>query len=153
MIQPTPIVPSNAPPQHDTIGSHHSSRVLQEHSGNRQQNDYSYHAPSEQKHQPAHQIENTYQGYQIPRPLPIYQQTPLQQRNAYRHFARRCVEKHDDPIELRRKVRYLLQRCHGCEAFSKYRERLVKGHKPGAEQIWPERLEFALFEGKTMCFE
>ncbi|KXT00897.1 hypothetical protein AC578_5689 [Pseudocercospora eumusae] len=142
MLQPTQVLPSNAPPLQES--PHHLSRtVLQEHSGNRQQNDYSYqqHA-TDLKYPPSIHTENTYAGLQQAyRPAHVYQQTPAQ-RNALRYGARRTNPWATEQA-IEKEASYLYQRFRNSDQYTKYRNRQHKDDKGGQEQKWPDRLEFA----------
>lgn len=146
-LLPAPIVPSNAPPQSDVIHGQHTSRVLREHSGNRQ-HDY-YGSSLEQKYPSAYLSENTYSTYQhVPRPAHVSQQTLLQ-HNRSRHGQHRHIHGQRDPQQIRKEARYLFQRFKAADGYNKYRNRQSKDDKGTGEgaQKWPDRLEYAFFEG------
>ncbi|KAI5358236.1 Putative TEA/ATTS domain-containing protein [Septoria linicola] len=142
LLQPTPIVPSNAPPRSDDV-SGRSSRVLQEHSGNRQQ-DY-YGTSLEQKYPSSYLSENSYPAYHVPRPAFISNQTLRQHNHLRQHPHSRLHHGHRDPQQLRKEARYLFHRFRSSDGYMKYRNRQQKDDK-NAEQKWPDRLEYTFFE-------
>lgn len=144
-MQPARVLPSNAPPLNE-IDNGHVSRVLQEHSGNRQQNDYSYSHDSGQKYPTAVLTENSYPGHQPQhhQPAHIYRQTPLQRHN-YRY---RNHLGNDDQAKAEKLAKHLYTRFTQSDHYMKYRNKQPKGEKNG-EKIWPDRLELAFFQG--MC--
>ncbi|KAF2207266.1 hypothetical protein CERZMDRAFT_51399 [Cercospora zeae-maydis SCOH1-5] len=143
MLQPTAVLPSNAPLHHQE-SSNRSSRVLQEQSGNRQQ-DY-YAATVDQKHPTPYLTENTYPAYQhIPRPLHTTSHTLLQ-HNRLRHPQHRFHHGQRDHEQIRKEARYLFQRFRSSDGYMQYRNRQHKKDKESADQIWPDRLEYAFFE-------
>jgi transcriptional enhancer factor len=152
MIQPTRVLPSNAPPLHE-IDNSHVSRVLQEHSGNRQQNDYSYSHDSGQKYPAALLTENSYvEQHQPPhqhQPSHVYRQTPLQ-RHSYR-YARNHLGS-DDQAKTEKLAKHLYARFTQSEHYMKYRQKQPKGEKGPTDKTWPDRLELAFFQG-MLCFD
>ncbi|GIZ42805.1 hypothetical protein CKM354_000605900 [Cercospora kikuchii] len=143
MLQPTPVVPSNAPLHHQESYTR-SSRVLQEHSGNRQQ-DY-YASSVDQKYPASYLTENTYPAYQqVPRPLHTNTHSLLQQ-NRLRHPQQRFHHGQRDPQQIRKEARYLFHRFRSSDGYMKYRNRQHKDDKGASEQKWPDRLEYAFFE-------
>ncbi|CAK1356868.1 unnamed protein product [Cercospora beticola] len=143
MLQPTPVVPSNAPLHHQESYTR-SSRVLQEHSGNRQQ-DY-YAASVDQKYPASYLTENTYPAYQqVPRPLHTNTHSLLQ-HNRLRHPQQRFHHGQRDPQQIRKEARYLFHRFRSSDGYMKYRNRQHKEDKGVSEQKWPDRLEYAFFE-------
>lgn len=147
MLQPTPVVPSNAPPQQDIA---HSSRVLQEHSGNRQHIEYAYQS-TESKYTAAYLSENVYGGYPASQPAYSYQQTALQRHNL-RHAQARHQPGHRPVDQVRKEARYLFHRFRSSDGYMKYRNR-QHSEKAGTEQKWPDRLEYAFFEGTSTIRE
>lgn len=144
MLQPTPVVPSNAPLHHQESYTR-SSRVLQEHSGNRQQ-DY-YAASVDQKYPASCLTENTYPAYQqVSRPLHTNTHSLLQ-HNRLRHPQQRFHHGQRDPQQIRKEARYLFHRFRSSDGYMKYRNRQHKEDKGVSEQKWPDRLEYAFFEG------
>ncbi|EMF14604.1 TEA-domain-containing protein, partial [Sphaerulina musiva SO2202] len=143
VLLPAPVVPSNAPSHSDAIHGQ-SSRVLQEHSGNRQHDYFAASLEQEQKLPSACLSENAYVAYQHdPRPAHVSHQTRIQHNRSrdaqlgHRHGQR-------DPEQIRREAKYLLERFKASEAWSKYRDRQAK--KPSSDHVWPEELEWAFFE-------
>lgn len=147
-LLPAPVVPSNAPPHPDIIHGQQSSRVLREHSGNRQ-HDY-YGTSLEQKYPSAYLSENTYPTYQhVPRPAHVSHQTLLQ-HNRSRHGQHRHLHGQRDPQQIRKEARYLFQRFKAADGYNKYRNRQSKDDKSAeGGQKWPDRLEYAFFEGMS----
>ncbi|KAM3425752.1 hypothetical protein BST61_g7683 [Cercospora zeina] len=143
MFQSTAVLPSNAPLHHQE-SSNRSSRVLQEHSGNRQQEYYA--APVDQKYPTSYLTENNYPAYQhIPRPLHATSHTLLQ-HNRLRHPQHRFHHGQRDQQQIRKEARYLFQRFRSSDGYMKYRNRQHKEDKGSAEQKWPDRLEYAFFQ-------
>lgn len=159
MIQPARVLPSNAPPlaEGGGDGSSHVSRVLQEHSGNRQHNDYSYSSlDSGQKYPAAVLTENSYAGHQPHhqhqhhhhhhQPAHVYRQTPLQ-RHTYRYAPRNHLG-NDDQAKAEKLAKHLYTRFTHSDHYMKYRNKQgPKGDKGGGDKIWPDRLELAFFQG------
>lgn len=149
MLQPTQVLPSNAPPLQDNH-NHAVRAVLQEYSGNRQQNDYSYQQPILETKYPASLLtENTHAHHQQAyRPAHVYQQTPAQ-RNALRYGSRRTTPWALRESDIEKEASMLYTRFRNSDQYMKYRNRQHKDEKAGTEQKWPDRLEFAFFKGKV----
>lgn len=148
MVQP-PVLPSNAPPLSDT-DSIAQSRVLQEHSGNRQFGEPCYeNASVNQKYAPTLLEENAHPSYPAQLHLPhglhhVYQQTsPVRQQPQY---GRTYL---DDQFRAKNEktARFLYHRFQASEGYRKYRDRQKKDDKKDDELKWPDRLELAFFEG------
>ncbi|KAK4542760.1 hypothetical protein LTR36_006136 [Oleoguttula mirabilis] len=150
MIQPARVLPSNAPPLRDGDGVHQASRVLQEHSGNRQQNEYP--TPTngyEQKYPTPVLTENalpTYQqpqsyGAQLYQPQPQYRQTFGYGQGRPGHG---FYHGNDDSWCIKQ-ARYLYRRFQNSSAYMKYRGRQRKDDKGNDDQKWPDHLEEAFF--------
>ncbi|TKA78078.1 hypothetical protein B0A55_03266 [Friedmanniomyces simplex] len=150
MLQPAArVLPSNARPlRDDGDGVQHASRVLQEHSGNRQQqNGYPASTIYEPKYAVPLQTENnwpaTYQQYQQHvhhGPAHYGQQYAGRPRHSpydYQHS--------DDERNDIKKAADLYRRFQECAGYTKYRSRQQKDDKAGQEQKWPDDLEEAFF--------
>ena len=146
MIHPAArVLPSNAPPLRD--GSD-ASRVLQEHSGNRQHNDYSVSNGYEQKYAGSALAENTYPTQQQHGQL--YNTQP-QYRTPHRYgYAsnRRPHHPHEDDAWVAQEAKKLYRRFFQSEQYTKYRTKQHKEDKGGQDQKWPDHLEEAFFRGK-----
>jgi hypothetical protein len=130
--------------------------VLQEHSGNRQFNDYSYSTEYEQKFTQPFPNEN---AYAVHYPQPSLQQQLQQRRRRYYHTTHRLH--HPQPQrqyqyfrftaeEERRnaaEAEYLFSRFRQSDAYVKYRSRQSKDDKGNDDQKWPDHLEKAFFQG------
>lgn len=149
MIQPAAcVLPSNAPPLREGGGDNtiqHASRVLQEHSVNRQQNDHSSTAVYEPTYNiPTQTGENAYPSFpQFPQhqPQTDYSQTYRAPPGyGYRHP--------DNERGVVKKASELYRRFQECPGYTKYRSRQQKDDKAGQEQKWPDHLEEAFFRGQ-----
>ena len=167
MLQPVHVLPSNAPPLQDGNDNlHHTSRVLQEHSGNRQQHndlgasnnwDQSSYQYDQQKY-PANVLtgENVYhhqpgairsqhhrQNHHLYHPQPQHRYTWR-----YGHGARSYG--HHDPnreARVQHDADRLYQRFRKSDQYLKYRTRQSKDDKGSGDQKWPDHLEKAFFRG------
>lgn len=164
MMLPTRVLPSNAPPLLDGDGLPSASRVLQEHSGNRQINDFVFAGTEyEQKYSGATLFnENSYEAQLQPQHQHQQQQLPQQQvthqlhhpRPQHRHHTwkfgqQRSVYPYTNPAEdskIQVEAEYLHRRFKQSESYIKYRNRQTKGDKSD-DQKWPEHLEKAFFRG------
>lgn len=153
MIQPAPVLRSNAPPLSDADGIG-QSRVLQEHSGNRQFNEYSYVDESTEEKYPATLLaENAYCSHQAHhqrphQPHPVHQQ-PSHSRQHNRNGSARSQIDPNHRARAEKTARYLYHRFRASDQYMKYRTRQQKDEKPGTEQKWPDRLELAFFQGAS----
>ena len=151
MIQPTRILPSNAPPFREGDSVHQASRVLQEHSGNRQHdcsqvvNDY------ERKYPSSALTENNYtfqtqQPHQVPQ---LYHPQP-QHRHAWRYGHARGYRYPgpEDEVKIRYEADRLFHRFRRSDQYIKYRNRQTKDDKGNGDQKWPDHLEKAFFRGE-----
>lgn len=144
MIRPAQVLPSNAPPLHEVDGGH-TSRVLTEHSGNRQHSECSYSHYSDQKYPDVVLTENSYAGHQPQhQPAHAYRQTPLQRHN-YRYARNRLGN--EDQAKAEKLEKHLYLRFTQSEHYMKYRNKQFSGNKAGNGQKWPDRLESAFFQG------
>ena len=159
MMVPEQVLPSNAPPLLDD-GLHSASKVLQEHSGNRQHTDLSYGGGYDTKYSSSLFNENSYiHQHQYQQPLPQQQQLTQQlhhsrpqqrqqwkygiQRNGYHNYATL------DHRKVQVEAEYLYSRFKQSESYVKYRTRQTKDDKGNDDQKWPEHLEKAFFQGET----
>jgi len=147
MLQTAPVLPSNAPPLRDE-GVYQVSRVLQEHSGNRQQ--YEYTTGYEQKYSTPVSTEDAWPQQQasVGHTPQLYQ--PQQQYRQPSIYASRqaCHYNYpDDEQRITRQANMLFARFEASKAYQKYRERQQKEDKGGQEQKWPDHLERAFFRG------
>lgn len=160
MLQPTRVLPSNAPPlQEGCDGLHQASRVLQEHPGNRQQH-YDFGNTSEwtqakypydQQKYPANVLtgENAYPRHHVQQQQGQHHQPQLyhpqpQHRAAWRYgFAGR----YQDEAALQYNAERLYRRFRQSDQYVKYRTRQSKDDKGNGDQKWPDHLEKAFFRG------
>ena len=164
MLQPPRVLPSIAPPLHDGDNVHHASRVLQEHSGNRQQTDFGFSNDYEQKYPVSLLTENIFtqhnQPQQLPVPLPQQQQQvpqlfhpQPQHRHAWRFGYARSALRYpgpEDEARIRIEADRLFHRVRKSDAYAKYRHRQSKSDK-NDDQKWPDHLEKAFFRGQSRC--
>lgn len=160
MLQPTRVLPSNAPPlQEGGDGLHQASRVLQEHSGNRQQHydfgntsawDQSKYSYDDQKY-PANVLagENAYPRHHVQHHQGQHQHTQLyqpqpQHRATWRYSYPRGYQ---DEAALQYNAERLYRRFRQSDQYNKYRTRQSKEDKGNGEQKWPDHLEKAFFRG------
>jgi transcriptional enhancer factor len=159
MMLPTRVLPSNAPPLHDGDGLQHASRILQEHSGNRQHNDFGFATEYEQKFDPSVFGENSYacqQQIQQQHPHHVTQQLyhpRPQHRQAWRYGSYNRGYGYPNPEEDAKnqvEADYLYRRFRQSESYVKYRARQSKEDKGNDEQKWPDHLEKAFFRGRLL---
>lgn len=150
------VLPSNAPPLEEN-GVYQASRVLQEHSGNRQQSTLVVHG-SDQKASSTTSIENSWSSqpvqqlgiatanryYQVPT---SYRQPSLPYGHPHRHSR---YFSHGEEESVTRQAKRLWQRFQASPAYKKYRGRQHKDDKGNTEQKWPDHLEEAFFRGKQV---
>ena len=155
MHQPI-VLPSNAPPLGGDSGVYQASRVLQEHSGNRQQYDYHGSSAFEQKYASAALAENTWPAHQQHHQQQIFQTAAqfyhphLQYRQSsltYAQANRGTRFYADEEERITRQAKNLFQRFQASAAYKKYRGRQQKDDK-AQDQKWPDQLEEAFFRGK-----
>lgn len=153
MIQPPRVLPSNAPPL-STDGNDASSRVLQEHSGNRQQSAYSYSQNyDEPKYAVSRLTENTYPAPPVQHGYPLYPQPAVPtwqnelRRTGYARgtYGRRQIGQ--TPAEKTVEAKKLYRRFLSSDQYAKYRQRQHKDNKGNQDQKWPDHLEEAFFRG------
>ncbi|KAK0337808.1 hypothetical protein LTR59_005340 [Friedmanniomyces endolithicus] len=158
MLQPAPrVLPSNAPPLHDDGDSvQHASRVLQEHSGNRQQQ-LAYPASTiyEPKYTlPLQQTENSWPGaYTQYQQQHVHLALASHQYNGGQQFAIRArhppydYQHADDERNDLKKAADLFRRFQACAGYAKYRDKqqAAKIEQAVQEQKWPDDLEEAFF--------
>lgn len=154
MIQPARVVlPSSSTPPTGSDNAH--SRVLQEHSGNRQTNEYSYTQTVDQKYPVPLLTENTYVVHPAQPPVQhapsqFYRHAPLP-RSHHRSVVNRSQNPYWDPVYqawCEKQARVLFHRFRSSDQYMKYRSRQQKEDKRGQEeQKWPDRLELAFFQG------
>lgn len=145
MIQPARVLLSNAPPLDSD--SSHASRVLQEHSGNRQLNDDSYANAIDDKYPSTLLAENNYPVHQpVHGPQHVYRQT-LQQKHGYRYGHSRHLGVQSDQVRNAKIARFLYHRFRASDQFMKYRHRQQTPDKKSQEQKWPDHLERAFIQG------
>ncbi|KAK5110964.1 hypothetical protein LTR62_005502 [Meristemomyces frigidus] len=158
-LQPIPrVLPSNAPPLQSAghTDLQYASRVLQEHSGNRQLGlaTSQQYAPCdlyENKYQPPVQTENAWRA-----PYQQYQQQatdpPQPYRRTYSYSHARQIygyghaRPHDNETAVQRRADALYHHFQKSEGYAKYRSRQHKDDKNGQEQKWPDELERAFFQ-------
>lgn len=154
MLQPA-VLPSNAPPLRDCEGVHQASRVLQEHSGNRQHNDYPVSTSEyDQKYPTQVLTENALPAYQQPQPYStqLYHSQPQYRPSfAYGQAQHGQSYYHGNADALCiKQARYLLHRFQSSQPYRKYRDRQRKDDKGHDDQKWPDHLEEAFFRGKPV---
>lgn len=153
MLQPA-VLPSNAPPLGGEDGIYQASRVLQEHSGNRQQLEYTASGVYDQKytalnentcapHQPRQHVTQT--STQLYHPQPQYCQPLTYSQVAPRH--RSCYYGNEEE-RITRQAKSLWQRFQASAPYKKYRDRQHKEDKGDNDTKWPDHLEQAFFRGK-----
>lgn len=151
MIQPTQVLPSNTSPLRNDDNVYQASRLLQKHSGNRQQPDFSFGDEYNPKYASSVLTGNHFSiGHQQP-----YQQAQLYHpqprlRQQWRYGYTRGGHRHNAPEEEAR-VRYdaerLYNRFRKSDQYVKYRNRQTKDDKNNDDQKWPDHLEKAFFRG------
>ncbi|KAI6799117.1 hypothetical protein KC332_g15904, partial [Hortaea werneckii] len=150
------VLPSNAPPLEEN-GVYQASRVLQEHSGNRQQSALVVHG-SDQKASSTASIENSWSSQHVQQlgvatgnhyyHLPTsYRQSSLPYGSAPLH-SRYFI--HSEEEKITRQAKHLWQRFQASPAYKKYRGRQHKDDKGNTEQKWPDHLEEAFFRALVM---
>jgi len=153
MIQPPRVLPSNASPL-STDGNDQASRVLQEHSGNRQQTAYPYsQSYGEQKYAVSRLTENTYpappvqNGYPLnPQPAaPTWSSELRRSGDARGKYGRKPGL--PSPAEKAVEAKKLYRRFLSSDQYAKYRQRQHKDDKGSQDQKWPDVLEEAFFRG------
>lgn len=161
MLQPARVLPSNAPPlQEGHDGLHQASRVLQEHSGNRQQHhdfdstgdwDQSKYLYDQQKY-PANVLtgENAYARHHVPHQQ--YQHRHLHHPQPRHRYAWRYGHPRGPWPMNEAQVQYdaeqLYRRFEKSDQYVKYRARQAKDDKGNGDQKWPDHLEKAFFRGQ-----
>ncbi|KAK3710686.1 hypothetical protein LTR37_010105 [Vermiconidia calcicola] len=152
MIQPTRVLPSNAPPLRDGDGLHHTSKVLQEHSGNRQ-NDLDFSNDYEQQNYPASLLnENAFPRHHQPQqqqaaPQHLYHPQP-QHRHHWKYSYVRGGYRYpsaEDEARIHFDSERLYRRFRQSDQYIKYRNRQSKDDKGNGDQKWPDTLEKAFF--------
>ena len=143
MLQPC-VLPSNASPLVAVTES--TTRVLQEHPGNRQHSDLKFtqnykELLTENTH--PRQIERNHQTY---RPQLTYH-APFRSG-----FARPSYARSHQPTLAERdeRARRLLRRFHLSEQYAKYRAKGSKDDDKGKDKVWPDQLEQAFFRGRFL---
>jgi hypothetical protein len=143
MLQPY-VLPSNASPMVAVTES--TTRVLQEHSGNRQHSDLkstqNYKELLSENTHPRQLIRPTHQLY---RPQPT-SHAPFRSGFARPSYAR---SHHPTQAEKDDRARRLLRRFHASEQYAKYRAKGSKEDDKNGEKKWPDHLEQAFFRGKS----
>ena len=155
MIQPR-ILPSNAPPLTDGDIVHHASRVLQEHSGNRQ-SDYTASAPAgyPAKYPTPLLTENVLPISQPQQPAPQQYAAPMynpqpQYGQTFSYGQARHSQGYyhgNDDSWVVKQAKYLYRRFQNSSPYMKYRGRQHKDDKGNSDQKWPDHLEEAFFRG------
>lgn len=158
MIQPARVLPSNAPPLRDGDSIHQASRVLQEHSGNRQQHELGFSEGHETKYPPDLLTENNFpehieQRQQQQQYEHLYHPQP-QHRQALRYGYARGAYRYAQPapeLEARFQAEAdrLFRRFRESAQYMKYRQKQAKDDKGNGEQKWPDHLERAFCYGKA----
>ena len=159
MIQPSRVLPSNAPPLTEGDNLHHASRILQEHSGNRQQSDLGLQNDYEQKYPSSLLTENTYPRHhghqQLHQTQHLYHPQP-QHRQIWRYGHLRGSFGYPSPEQLA-KIEFeadrLYRRFRQSDQYIKYRTRQSKDDKGNGDQKWPDHLEKAFFRGKVRSLD
>lgn len=154
MIHPPRVLPSNAPPLAGE-GNEQPSRVLQEHSGNRQATPFTYgQGYGEQKTVPASLGENTYPSHPMHSTYSLYSQPPASNwhpdprgRTGYVPSTCRRKTGYITAAEKALEAQKLYRRFLNSDSYAKYRQRQQKDDKGNQEQKWPDHLEEAFFRG------
>ena len=142
-----PVLPSNASPLRS--GSAFDSRVLQEHSGNRQQADFQYavkHEHAEKKYATSLSTENSYLAPQVTG-LSSYPQREVILNRRPRGYGSRCYGGSKSGANKDVEAKRLYRRFLSSEKYAKYRGRQHKEDKPEFDQKWPDHMEEAFFRG------
>lgn len=154
MILPTKVLPSNAPPLQDDNGVQHASRVLQEHSGNRQLVDFNSNNDYEPKYPlsgPSRLNEQSYPRHHVPQqPTQHFYRPQPQHRPTYRYGYSRAGYRYltpQDEAKYQYEAERLYRRFRQSDQYVKYRGRQSKGDKGNEDQKWPDHLEKAFFRG------
>lgn len=157
-MQPERVLPSNASPL-DSDALRSSSRILQEHSGNRQPSEFPYVAEYDPKYVGSFFGENSYVPQQQHSSQPHHLWRQLHHPRPHHHQPwKYAIQRggHDDydgyaslaQPKTQVAAEYLYHRFKQSEAYVKYRARQTKDDKRGSdEQKWPEHLEKAFFTG------
>ena len=154
MIQPTQVLPSNASPLRNDDNVYQASRILQEHSGNGQQAEFSFGDGFNTKYSSSVLSENHFsiphqQPYQQAQAPQLYHPQP-RPRQPWRYGYARGGVRHNAPEEDAR-IRYdaerLYNRFRKSDQYVKYRNRQTKEDKGSEDQKWPDHLEKAFFRG------
>jgi hypothetical protein len=141
MLQPY-VLPSNAPPLAAVTES--TTRVLQEHSGNRQHSDLkhtqNYKELLSENTNPRQITRTTHQSYRPPH-------APFRSG-----FARPSYARSHQPTQAENddRARRLLRRFHSSEQYAKYRAKGSKECDKNGEKKWSDHLEQAFFRGKSL---
>jgi len=148
MIQPTRVLPSNAPPLGDADNVHQASRVLQEHSGNRQLTEHSAAHGFEQKYTAPVLAENAWPNYapqhatqQLYHPRPQHRSTW-----SCGHSRQHGYHPYEHEKILRARADHLYNLFKNAPQYNRYRQRQAKDDKAD-EQKWPDHVEEAFFYG------
>ncbi|KAF2765208.1 TEA-domain-containing protein [Teratosphaeria nubilosa] len=168
MLQPTQVLRSNAPPlKEEPVPEsnfiHHTSRILQEQSGNRQLNDYTSAAVANgyqrkygvSSHQQTSPTENNWpaasiltqphrpQYYSVPAQA-HHSQPYVRQSYGYGSYQARGYCRHISDQQIDQKARMLWKHFQNSESYRKYRakqQKEQKDEKNDSDHVWPEHLE------------
>jgi transcriptional enhancer factor len=151
MILPTRVLPSNAPPLQEDNGVQHASRVLQEHSGNRQLVDFNNTDEYQPKYPSSGLTDSSYPRHHVLQPTQHVYRSQPQYRPTYRHgYGRpgyRCYMTPQEEAKLQYEAERLYRRFRQSDQYIKYRARQSKDDKGNGDQKWPDHLEKAFFRG------
>jgi hypothetical protein len=144
MLHPC-VLPSNASPL--VAATESTTRVLQEHSGNRQHSDLKY----TQNYKELSSSENTHPRQLIRATHQLYRPQPASHAPFRTGFARPSYARSHHPTQAEKddRARRLLRRFHSSEQYAKYRAKGSKDDK-SEEKKWPDHLEQAFFRGKSL---
>lgn len=164
MIDPTRVLPSNAPPLRNDENAFQVQKVLQEHSGNRRHNDFVFGDTDDPKFPSSDLNENGTLGsfHLKPAPLQLYHPQP-QHRNVWRHtYARASGLRHptaeEEEARIEIEAERLRSRFQNSENYTKYRakygvdrdsdeDKPKQNQKGRQDQKWPDHMEKAFFNG------
>jgi hypothetical protein len=157
MILPTRVLPSNAPPLQDDNGVQHASRVLQEHSSNRQIVGFNSTGEYQPKYSSSALSDNTYpRNHALHPPSQQLYRQPTHHRSNYRYgrYGRpgfHCLFTPQEEAKLQYEAERLYRRFRQSDQYVKYRARQSKDDKGNGDQKWPDHLEKAFFRGVSIA--
>lgn len=154
MILPTRVLPSNAPPLPEDNWVQNASRVLQEHSGNRQLVDFNSTDEYRPKYPSSALSDSTYPRHHVLQQPTQHLYRPQTQplsnyRYGYGRIGYRCLITPQEEAKLQFEADRLYRRFRQSDQYVKYRTRQSKDDKGNGDQKWPDHLEKAFFRGMS----